>query len=393
MRILHVTSAIDARLGGVTSVISGMASGQRKAGVEVEVLSTYAVDDDFSLARTLSDEGVDIRMIGPTHGPFSRHKQLEEQVDIAVRAADLVHIHALWEEVQHLAAVLSRVYKKPYIICPHGMLDPWCLNQSKWVKKVYLAWRLRRNLQGATALHFTSQIEADLVKPLGLRPPSIVEPNGVHLEEFQSLPERGAFRAAYPEIGDGPYIIFLGRLHPKKGLDLLIDAFSRMNNRHARLVIVGPSTDDYQARLQDLADSKAVGGRVHFIGMLRGAQRISAMVDAELFCLPSHQENFGIAVVESLGAGTPVVISDQVNIFREIANARVGGVVPLDVVALSQELDRWLDDPTLREYAIQHCRAFVAEHYDWNSLSARWVQHYNRLIPSASLNTVASYAI
>src|SRR5262249_48936832 len=156
-----------------------------------------------------------------------------------VRQADVVHIHALWEEVQHRAARTAWQRGKPYLIRPCGMLDPWSLAQGRLRKALYLRWRLRTNLNRAAALHFPSQPERALTRPLRLRVPALVEPNGISLEEFADLPARGKFRSGHNIPADGPLILFMSRIHPKKGLDLLVPAFAQLKVPGAILVLAG----------------------------------------------------------------------------------------------------------------------------------------------------------
>src|SRR5207253_7680037 len=131
--------------------------------------------------------------------------------------ADVVHIHGLWEEIQHQAARSSRQSGVPYVFRPCGMLDPWALSQGRWRKRLFMALRLRPDLNSAEALHFTSELERDLTGPLGLRSKPIVEPNGIRVEEFEDLPPAGQFRERYPPLRDRPLLLFLGRVHLKKG--------------------------------------------------------------------------------------------------------------------------------------------------------------------------------
>jgi glycosyltransferase involved in cell wall biosynthesis len=146
------------------------------------------------------------------------------------------------------------------------------------------------------------------------------------------------------------------------------------------LVIAGPDVDNCRPTIESLMTEHAVSAdRVLFTGMLRGRARVEALVDADLFVLPSYQENFGIAVVESLAAGTPVVISDQVNICNEIRDAGVGGVVPTQVELLAREIARWMNDDQLRAEASRRAVPFVRERYDWNQIARRWVGHYESL--------------
>ena len=224
------------------------------------------------------------------------------------------------------------------------MLDPWSMRQRPFRKMAYMTWRLRRNLNNAASIHCTSEGERDLLERLHLRAPRIVEPNGVDLAEFVNLPQRGAFRNRYSGIGDRPIVLFLGRLHYKKGLDLLIPAFASGTSGEVMLVIAGPDGDGYQAKIERLVDLYKLNDRVLFTGMLYGRERIEALADADLFVLPSYQENFGIAVVEALSAGCPVLVSDKVNIHKQITDAGVGGMVPTRVDSLAMALTRWMGD-------------------------------------------------
>jgi len=255
-----------------------------------------------------------------------------------------------------------------------------------------MAWRLRKNLDGADAMHFTSNLERDLVRKLRLRAPAIVEPNGVDLMEFQTLPPRGQFRNIHPELAGKPMLLFLSRLHYKKGLDLLVPALARARTRDAMLVIAGPDNDGYRAKVESMAREHGVLGRLLFPGMLYGQDRIAALADADLFVLPSYQENFGIAVVEALAAGTPVLISDQVNIFKEIFDAGVGGVVPTRVDALADELTRWMNDDALRATAAARTRAFVWARYNWQGIAQHWQECYRRLIAGHASRDDRMYA-
>ncbi len=387
-RVLHVISNIDPRGGGPATALVGLCRAQRKVlDQPVSVVTTYRDQADLSHVRTLADLGVTVHALGPARGPLARHAQLVPTVAKALETSDILHIHAVWEEVQHQAAKLASRAGVPYLIRPCGMLDPWCLNQSKWKKKLYLAWRLRHNLNRASAIHFTTEIERDLVAPLKLKPPAIVEPNGVDLQEFESLPQRGTFRAHHPEIGERPMLLFLSRIHHKKGLDLLIPAFAAMNEREMVLVIAGPdSPDGYQKSVERMARDAGVADRVVFTGMLYGAERIEAMVDADLFVLPSYQENFGIVVVEALAAGTPVVISDQVNLHTEITGAGLGAVVPTEVAPLAAALEAWMNDPDRRRDAGNRAQRYVRERFDWREIARRWAERYQQILTGSRRN-------
>lgn len=380
MHILHVISQIDPRTGGPATALRGLTLAQRQAGLAVRILATYRADGDLSLAQSLRDDGVEVELVGPCVSPLMLHRHLAPSTAANVAWAQVVHIHACWEQVQHLAARQAHRQGKPYIIRPCGMLDPWSLRQSRWRKRLYMAWRLRRNLRHASLLHFTTSTERDLTASLRLTAPAVVEPNGLDLSEFERLPPAGTFRQAFPQLGQRPYVLFLSRIHPKKGLDLLIPAFAQAAPPDHALVIAGPAEEAYLEQVQQMVRDHGLSDRVLFTGMVRGQVKVAALAEAELFALSSYQENFGIAVIEALAAGTPVLISDQVNIHAQIAAAGVGGVVPAQVEPLAQALRQWLTQPHQRAQAAAKARPFVWEHYDWNRIAQRWVSHYQRLL-------------
>ncbi len=379
MRVLHVISGIDPQSGGTVAAVAGLTRAQSAQGAAAALATTWTHGHDLSTADRLTEQGVAVHLIGPTHQPLARHPDIKPTLRQHIAASDIVHIHALWEEVQHQAAKTAYKQNVPYVITPHGMLDPWSLSKG-WLKKhLYLTLRMRKNLNHAAAIHFTTKTEQQLARPLRLTPPAIVEPNGIDLSEFESLPPAGAFRKRFTAIGDRAVVLFLSRLHPKKGIELLIQAFAKACTSNEALVIAGPGPKDYQATLERLVQEKGLNDRVIFTGMLYGPDRLAAMADADLFVLPSYQENFGIAVVESLAVGTPVIISDQVNIHQEITEAGVGGVVPTNADRLTEELHAWLANPARRQQASQRAKPFVASRYDWGAIARRWLTHYEQI--------------
>ena len=380
MRVLHVIYKLDPEGGGPPRALLGLASAQKQAGLDVRVLAAYRRHADMRIREELVSRGVPVQLVGPTIGPLQWHRSNARAADLACRGVDIVHIHAIWEDLLHHAARAARSLRVPYIVRPCGMLDPWSLSQRSLRKRLYLAWRLRRSLDTAAALHFTTETERELTDVLSLKAASIVEPNGVELHEFVEPPAPGTFRRAFPQIGSRPIVLFLSRLHPKKGVDLLVAAFARANTADAVLVLAGPDPVGYRRRVEALVKQHGLDKDVIFTGMVHGRDRVAAMVDADLFVLPSYQENFGVAVVEALATGTPVIVSDQVNICHEIDGAECGAVVPLDVDALALALSKWMSDARCRIQASQRATELVAAHYDWNQIARRWCVHYERLV-------------
>jgi glycosyltransferase involved in cell wall biosynthesis len=380
MRVLHVISSVDARGGGPAMAMAGLCGAQRAAGLEVTALSTWRRGEGRDVADDLAQRGVPVTLIGPARGPLRSHRHLAATLSGMIRAADVVHIHGLWEDAQHHAARLASSLGRPYVVTPHGMLTTWSLAQKRLKKTIYLALRLRKTLDRAAAIHYTTAHERDASAAMGLKAPTLVETLGVDLAEFESLPPRGAFRAAHPRLAGRKVVMFLGRLHPGKGMEYLLPAWARLADRDAMLVAVGPDSAGFRATLERQVEQLGLRDRVLFTGMLRGRQRVEALVDADLFALPSEHENFGLSVVEALACGTPVIVSPGVAIAGDVAAAGVGALVASDPTPLAAEIDRWLADESLRQQSGgERARDFVWEHYDWAKVAGRWVGYYRGL--------------
>jgi glycosyltransferase involved in cell wall biosynthesis len=347
-----------------------------RRGHEVAIVTADDPARVEGIGNELRTAGVEFVAGGPPTGPVSRGPAVSGEIDRRLTAGiDIVHIHGVWQQTPHYGAAAARKAGVAYIFRPCGMLDPWCLNQGRVKKRLFLAVVGRRHLNGAAALHFTTTTEQRLVEPLRLTPPGFVIPNGIDWSEFETPPPRGRFRERYG-IGDRPLVVILSRLHPKKGLDLLSPAFASGAPREARLALVGPGEDGYVDSLRTEAKRLGVDERVIFTGMVEGAARLEALTDADLFCLPSYQENFGVAVIEALGVGTPVLISDQVNVCDEVRRAEVGVVVPCDGAALAREMSALLSNPSRRAEMGRRARPWIERTFRWDRVAEQIEEMY-----------------
>jgi glycosyltransferase involved in cell wall biosynthesis len=379
MKVLHAISGLDPVNGGPTFALMGLAEAQVRAGLDVSIAVTWQTQRGNEEMDWLRARGVKVHAIGPARGKLSKYPELEKVVDDHVGAADVVHVHALWEDIQHFAARAAQRLGKPYVWTPHGMLSPWAFDSGTVVnrvgKRLFMALRVRKNLERAAALNFTTQAERDLAARLKLSPPAIIEPVGIDLAEFENLPPRGAFRAKW-NLAERPMLLFLGRLSPQKGLDVLIPAFAQLCDAGAALVLAGPDYDNYTAVVKSLVGRHKLGERVVFTGMLKGRERIEALVDADLFVLASRHENFGIVVAEAMACGVPCVISQEVNIWRDVVDAGAGGAAAPEAGAFAAEVEKWLADPVMRRAAGEKGRRAALERYGWDAIARRWVEHY-----------------
>lgn len=381
-RVLHVISTIDPTAGGPTAAFTGLVTAQAAAGLSVAAIATYRDGADTSPREAIARAGVDLRLVGPARPPLDTHPDLAAAIDAGVADADVVHVHTLWEQAQHLAARSATRQGKPFVIRPAGMLTHWSLAHSRWKKWAYLRWRMAGHLRRATAVHFTTELERRQSAGVRLGSPPIVEPNGVDLAEFEHLPPRGSFRAKHPAIGGRPVVAFLGRIFPGKGVEHLVPAIADLAGRGLDpvLLVIGPDGDRaFRAEVDAAIAARGIGGRVVFAGMLKGREKVAALADADLFCLPSHHENFGIAAVEALAAGLPAIVSTDVGVHADITAAGAGSAVPRDPGRIADELAAWLGDEPRRRAAGARARAFVRERYDWHQIARRWAGHYERL--------------
>jgi len=378
MRILHAISGINPENGGPPTVLSGLAAAQVRAGLDVSVVATWVDNPCPEVVAEYESKGVHVTHIGPARNPMSRHPETAARLDELVRRADVVHVHAMWEEIQHLACRAAQGHGVPYVFTPHGMIDPWNMSNGWLKKRIYLLWRMGRNLNRAAALHFATTTERDAVARLRLAPPSIIEPFGLNRDEFASLPPPGTFRDSHRDLlANRRYVAFLGRLDYGKGLELLIPAFARVAADDTALVIIGPdSHSGYRKTVEDLIDRHGVRSRAVLTGMLTGREKLAALAEAYCLAQPSFHENFGMAVLEALACGCPAIVSDQVYLHPFITEAGAGAVVPCHVDAVAGELGRWLGDSAVRDAAAVRARGFALNTFSWDEIGRHWVGHY-----------------
>lgn len=356
-------------------------------------VAIYTTDRDaepregLTPGRVFDDGGVEIRVFAQGSPRFfATSWPLARALDAAVREADVVHIHSLFLFHVWAAARACRRHAKPYLLRPHGTPDPFIRRRRQGAKRVLGLLFQDRVIREAAALHWTAAEEGALAAPATFGTRGVVVPNGLDLAEFASLPGPGALRARFPEIGERRIVLFLSRLNFKKGLDLLIPAFARVAARRPdlHLVIAGPD-DGMEAAARGWVAEHGIGARTSFAGLVSGAAKLAALRDAACFALPSYSENFGIAVVEAMACGLPVLISDKVNIWREIAGAEAGAVARTEIDDVVAKLDALLADPQAAAAMGARARAFVATHYDWAKIAERLEAVYRALAARTAL--------
>ncbi|OWK30313.1 glycosyltransferase [Sphingomonas dokdonensis] len=323
-RILRIITSADPRTGGPIEGARQVAAIWARQGHRQDLLTLDPPDE-----RHLPDYPGTITALGPARGggPLRRYRYAPAMVPwlrANAQRYDAVIVSGLWRYGARGAAQALAGGPVPYFVFPHGMLDPWFRRTAPLkhlAKQASWWWAEAPLLRNARAVLFTSEEER-------LRAHRAFWPYSLHSAVVNygtaDLPhgatDEAAFRQSLPALGAHPFLLFLGRIHSKKGCDLLVRAFVALANREPalHLVVAGPDQAQLVPTLQQIASDAGIAARVHFPGMLAGAQKAGALRAASAFVLPSHQENFGIAVAEALAAGTPVLVSDQVAIWREV---------------------------------------------------------------------------
>lgn len=389
LRILHVIQTLSPQYGGPVTALNALVKEQAKAGHEATVCTTDCGNtsqqklpaDHF---QTLYPDGIELKVFPGTFTPLLVSPGLAKWLRRTLGSFDIVHIHGLYRFPATYAAYQAHKQSVPYIIRPHGALDPYLYDkssQSVWLKRLYERWFDLPNLHAAGAIHYTAEEERERASFLRLQAPSFVIPNGIDWSRFERLPVRGAFRTGHG-YGDEPLVLFLGRLHFKKGLDLLIPAFDTVRHRfpEAKLAIVGPENDDYGHRVRGWVAERGLNDAVSFVGHLDGPDVVQAYVDADMFVLPSYTENFGMTVVEAMACGLPVVISDQVNIHAEVAASGGGLVTRCDIAEVAGAIIELLDDEDQRRLMGQAGRRAAQAHYTWPAIVEALSREYEAVI-------------
>ncbi len=392
MKILHVIANLAPRYGGPSRACREMARAVAQLGHEVSIYTTNQ-DGPGELAvpvdRPVWQDGVEIRYF-PIQAPrfWGTSLPLARGLGRKIPAVDLVHIHSLYLFHDLVAGRYCRGYAVPYLLRPHGTLDPFIHRRHRGRKRLMELLFEHRNIRGAAALHFTTAEEQELAAPFTLQTPGLVVPLGIDFEEFAAMPEPGQFRRAHPEIGDQPIILFFGRVNFKKGLDILARACGAVARRRedVHLVIAGPDNEGWGGRVRAWLAEAGVLGRTTFTGMLLGPEKLAVLRDASLFVLPSYSENFGLAVIEAMAAGLPVIISDKVNIWREVQAGGAGRVVPVDSGALADQILEILDHPDAARHMGQQGRALVQARFQWPRIGRSLAEAYGRIIDEHQRN-------
>jgi glycosyltransferase involved in cell wall biosynthesis len=344
MKLLHILHSLSPASGGPAEGVRQMSRHLANLGVE-----TTAASLDPPNAPWLKDHEFPTVALGPALGAYGYRRALPARIRELAQQHDHVLIHDMWQYNAFAAWRALRGTGIPYYVYPHGMLDPWFKHTYplKHLKKwAYWPWAGYRLLRDAEAVLFTTEQERVLARESFwlYQARERVIGYGTSAPTGDANRQRQMFLNRFPELTGKRVLLFLSRIHPKKGIDLLIDAFAAVASTDPalHLVIAGPDQVGLQASLQQQAAKLGIANRILWPGMLSGDLKWGAYRTAELFCLPSHQENFGIVVTEALACSLPVAITKPVNISAEVEAAGAGIVHADTAVDTTEALRIWL---------------------------------------------------
>lgn len=344
MRYLHVIHSLDPRSGGPAEGVKQLSSAARRLKHDVEIVT-------FETPEKSLDPGIDcpIHYAGPTYLKYGYAPAFADWLRNNVSRFSAVVVNGIWQYHSFSTWRVLRDSPVPYFVYTHGMLDPWFRRHYplKHLKKaLYWPWAEYRVLRDARAVLFTSEEEKKQARNSFTlyRANEVVVNYGVPLPTGDGDAQREIFLSQFPQLRGKRILLFLGRLHVKKGCDLLIEAFAQVarNDPSLRLVMAGPDATDLRSRLRQQAERLGVKESIVWPGMLTGDMKQGAFRAAEAFVLPSHQENFGMSVAEALACSVPVLISNKVNIWREIVEDHAGLVADDTLTGTTRLLKDWL---------------------------------------------------
>jgi glycosyltransferase involved in cell wall biosynthesis len=403
MRILHVIPSVSLVRGGPSHAVLDMVWQLRQQGVDAAIVTTN--DDGDRLMAVELNQWLDYPVNGHDRHQtvpvqfFSRFSPamsglreftfswpLTRWLWQHIRDYDLLHIHAIFSYSTPLAAYLARAAQIPYIIRPLGSLAHWSLQQGAQKKRLYLNL-ISGALGQANALHFTAPSEQQEATALGLVQAGFILPHGITLPKPIADAQRRLRERLHLPL-DEPIILFLSRLHAKKGLDYLIPALSQLRQHRFTFLLAGSGSPAYTAEVEALLTRYDLSDRTRLWGFTAGEEKNLLLQGADLFTLTSHSENFGIAVLEAMAVGLPVIVTPGVALATVVAEQQLGAVPDLEITAIAAAIANYLIHQEHRTATGDRAQQFVAEHYTWPQIAVQLGQIYRSLIYSNSLSPI-----
>ena len=387
MRIAHVIPYMHPAAGGPPVVVDRLSRELVARGHDVRVLTTDLFANGDAAWATAGSPPYDLEVFpAARRNGYAYSQRLRQAIHETTRESDVVHVHTLWTYASLAAARACRNAKVPYLVMPHGMLDPHSVARGWLKKQVYgrlIEWPLLRRARGMCYTHPEEERLASQTCP-HLPRGHIVELGADSPPEGDRSNLREEFLDRYPSLRGRTVALFLGRLHAKKGLNLLIPAFEEVSRRlpDAHLLLVGPGDPAYIESIKVEVAHRQLKSHVTFTGLLAGRDKWAAMAASDLFVLPSYQENFALAAVDAIRSGLPVLLSRRVNLWQDIVAAGAGRDCDTSVSSVANVLHRCLADAVWRAAAAQAGARLLTTRFNWTKSAAHLEEIYSLVASS-----------
>ena len=389
MKILVVIPAVGSVYGGPSKSVIELAKSLVKQGINVDLVTTTANGDTELNVPKLNwteDEGLRIQYFPYfSWGDYIFSFILTQWLYAHVKDYDIVHTNAVFSLLNLPVYWACQQKKVPYLITPRGMLEPWALSYKANKKKLFYNFLDKPAINKAGGIQVLATPEKNSVKTLNLKPPLFLIPNGIFAKKFESLPPASLFLEKFPETKDRKLILFLGRIDPKKGLDLLSSAFAKIHQQFpdTHLVIAGPDNVGYLPTVKNYFKDLGCLDTVTFTGMLTGDMKYSALSAVSIYIAPSYSEGFSISILEGIASGLPCIFTTACN-FPEAQEAQVAKVVEVNQAEITEALFWCLSNEEEANEMGQKARQFILENYTWNEIAIKLIEVYCSIIENHS---------
>ncbi|HAC65327.1 MAG TPA: glycosyl transferase group 1 [Cyanothece sp. UBA12306] len=395
MKVLQIVPSISLIYGGPSQMVLGLAEALGNQRIDVTILTTNSNGDagqpplNVPLGVSIQQQGYQIIYFACS--PFRRYKfsfDLLKWLNKHASEYDIAHIHALFSPLSTAAATVARYCQLPYILRPLGTLDPADLQKKRFIKKLYGNLLEKPNLAGAAAVHFTTDQEAQISWRYGVKTNDLVIPLGVNLPN--SFPPLGQTRKKLGIAEEVPLILFMSRIDPKKGLNLLLESLDKLVEKglEFRFVLAGSNPQDpvYEETIKQQIANSSFSKKTIITGFVKGELKLGLLQDADLFVLPSYYENFGIAVAEAMSVGTPIIISKGVYIWSDVQAASAGWVTPMEIEGLTNALENAIINPNERQKRGKNASKLALKKYSWSTIAKQIIEAYKLNLMKPKVN-------
>jgi glycosyltransferase involved in cell wall biosynthesis len=389
MKILVVIPAVGSVYGGPSKSVIELAKSLVKQGMNVDLVTTTANGNTPLNVDTLKwseDNGLRIQYFPYiSWGGYIFSFSLVKWLFIHVQNYQIIHTNTLFSPLNIPVYWTCQKKKVSYLITPHGMFEPWALAYKAFKKKIFYNLLEKSAIKKSSGIQVLASSERDNVKKLNLHSPLFLIPNGIFAENFESLPPASLFLEKFPETKDRKLILFLGRIDPKKGLDLLSSAFAKIHQQfpNTLLVIAGPDNIGYLPTVKSYLKNLGCLDSVTFTGMLTGDMKYSALSAASIYIAPSYSEGFSMSILEGMASGLPCIFTTACN-FPEAKEAYVAKVIEVNQEEITEALLWCLSNEEAAKEMGQKARQFILENYTWNKIAIKLIEVYGSIIENHS---------